>query len=50
MSYLLGLITGLIFNHFWNNFRNARVKESFDKEWEKKRKVISDLSSESWID
>ncbi len=50
MNYLFGLISGLIFNHFWNNYRNADLRQKFEKEWKQRREAISDLRSESWLD
>ena len=44
MSFLLGMITAFILNHFYNNFRNAIIKERFELEWKRRKQALIEAS------
>ena len=50
MSFVLGMITAFVLNHFYNNFRNAIVKEQFESEWNRRKQALIEASKQEWIE
>ena len=50
MSFILGMITAFVLNHFYNNFRNAIVKERFELEWNQRKQALIEASRQEWIE
>lgn len=50
MMFILGMLTAFILNHFYNNFRNAIIKERFELEWNRRKKAFIEASRQEWIE
>ncbi len=50
MNFILGVLGGLVFNHFYNNYRNANLRSEYYKEWNDTRKKISETGDIPWLE
>jgi hypothetical protein len=46
MNFMLGMITALILNYFYNKFKYAILMEQFEIEWEKRSREYINLFRE----